>query len=155
MKAQTMSRSRMGKCTWLLCAVLIALPVPMLSCYEVETSESAQNNLPEHSSSLPSIAASLNQEVVQAPTVITVPVSLPLPEREDLKREGADLWEKEILPTGGRGLRRRPRDPGSWIRRESSQGIIGQESGGHRNRTKSRGVTGSGICDKFPQDQFD
>jgi len=86
----------MGKCTWLLCAVLIALPVPMLSCYEVETSESAQNNLPEHSSSLPSIAASLNQEVVQAPTVITVPVSLPLPEREDLKREGADLWEKEI-----------------------------------------------------------
>jgi len=96
MMAQAMSRSRMGKCTWLFCVVLIALLVPMLSCYEVETSEFTQNNLPENSNGVPLTAASLNQEVVQGPTLITVPVALPSPEREGLKREGADLWEKEI-----------------------------------------------------------
>ena len=96
MMTRRMKRLRTRKLAQLFFLVLIALLLPMLSCYEVETSESAPNNLPENSSGVPLSAASLDQAVVSEPTVITVPVSLPLPEREDLKREGADLWEKEI-----------------------------------------------------------
>ena len=104
MMTRRMKRLRTRKLAQLFSLVLIALLLPMLSCYEVETSESAPNNLPENSSGVPLSAASLDQAVVSGPTVITVPVSLPLPEREDLKRGRSRPVGERDLPTGRSGL---------------------------------------------------
>ena len=96
MMAQTMKWSRTRKPAQLFFVALMAFSIPMLSCYEVETSESGQIDPAENVSEVPSIAASLNQEAVQEPASITVLVPLPLPERGDLKREGVELWDKGI-----------------------------------------------------------
>ena len=99
MMIRTMKWSRTRKPAQLFFVALMAFSIPMLSCYEVEISESAQNNPNESLSEVPSITASLNQEEVQEPTeamLMAVPMSLPFPERAGLKREGVELREQEI-----------------------------------------------------------
>jgi len=96
MMALTMDRSRMGKCPWLHCGVLIVFSFSMLSCYETETSESVPSAPSQNLARGSSVTESLSQENALEGSSPSSPAPVAFPERESFKREGAELWEREL-----------------------------------------------------------
>jgi hypothetical protein len=91
-----MKLRRRGNLAQLLLVALIVLSIPMLSCYEVETSESVLNDPDQALNGVPLIAASSLQQGVQRSPSMAVPVTPSFLERKTIKREGVELWENEI-----------------------------------------------------------